>query len=166
MGKSSYPRRGERLAPQTLRELLLVPLAPDLAAATRDRYETLADLDESVWRRVTAAVCQRLAAAVASRLQRRLPYLPAKLAKRRLPQVAAGTKFTDLGLDRRALHCVGILGGDAAGLAQLKLGEFAQRRGIGSRTLLGILCALEAHAHKAAAPVPPEPRQRSRKTAG
>jgi hypothetical protein len=63
--KSLYPRQGERIAPVVLREALLAPLPPELAAATAGRYKALADLDQSVWLHATAELCRSMAETVA-----------------------------------------------------------------------------------------------------
>ncbi len=150
--ESNYPRLGERIAPALLREILLTPLPPALAEATSGRYHVLADLDETVWQHATPEVCRSLAEAVARRIQPKLRYLPPAIYQHPLPRLALGTTLAGLRIGVRTYNCLRLLCGDVTRLAKWKIGDLPQLRGMGVRSFLDILCALEAHAAIGQAP--------------
>lgn len=144
MGKPQYPRRGERIAPALLRDVLLSPLPAGLIAATSGRYKVLADLDETVWQFATPAVCRRLAEAVVAHLQPRLPRLPLVVSSQKLPLPRSLVQLADLPIGRRAFNCLqALVDDDVRKLAAVEIGAVARRPGMGAKSLLDLLCALE-----------------------
>src|SRR5213075_1021399 len=79
IGVSRYPRRGQRIAPETLRPLLNVPI-PDgrVGGGT-----FLCDLDETAWERFGEKTCRKLAETVVKRLVSQQSPLRARFAKTR-----------------------------------------------------------------------------------
>jgi hypothetical protein len=145
MGTSRYPRHGQRIAPRILREALLVPLPPPLATATAGRYQFLADLDETVWGCASLEVCQRLGETVAKHLNSKLLRLPLMVRWHVIPIPSFLTRPEDLPISTRALNCLrSLCEDDVRKLGNSDLGDLARRRGMGARSFLEILCALES----------------------
>lgn len=106
MGRSRYPRRGHRLAPATLRELLQVPV-PEKFLGDHDAASPpmLADLDESAWQRYDKETCQQLAGEVVQTVGQ-AARMPMAIADRPLPPLPQGMKLTDLELEVRTINCL------------------------------------------------------------
>jgi len=64
VGVSIYPRRGQRLAPETLRSVLAAPVPDSSVGAAL----MLCDLDETAWVRFDEQTCRKLARAVVRHL--------------------------------------------------------------------------------------------------
>ena len=105
MGRSRYPRRGHRLAPATLRELLQVPVPAKYLRVQDDTPVLLCDLDESSWERFTEETCHELAVEVV-RAVGRAARMPMPIGDQRLPPIPQGVKLTDLDLEIRTLNCL------------------------------------------------------------
>ena len=105
MGRSRYPRRGHRLAPSTLRELLQEPVPAEYLQGERDDGLLLRDLDESSWERFGDDACRKLAVEVV-RAVSRAARMPMPIADRRLPPIPRGMKLTDLDLEVRTVNCL------------------------------------------------------------
>lgn len=154
MGMPQYPRLGERIAPAVLREALLTPLPPPLAAATGNRYGLLADLDESVWRHAAPEVCEQLADTVAAQLQPRLLNLPRNVRWQKIPVPSAPIPLESLNIGLRTFNCLrSLCEDDVRKLGTLDIGDIVRRRGIGARSFLDVLCALEAKVKEGGASV-------------
>jgi len=144
MGKSRYPRRGHRLAPATLRELLQVPLPDECRNERTPPDLLLCDLDESAWGLFDAATCEALAAEILSTVGR-AARMPMAIADRRLPPIPQGLRLTDLDLEVRTLNCL-----VAAGLHQrpqdlrsYTIEGILSLRGFWVKCLLDVLTCLE-----------------------
>ena len=61
MSRSRYPRRGHRLAPATLRELLQAPVPTKYLRGQKNGPILLCDLDEKAWQQFGDEVCRELA---------------------------------------------------------------------------------------------------------
>ena len=109
MGRSRYPRRGHRLAPATLKELLEVPVPGRYTSGTDSPTLLLSDLDESAWERFGDDVCGSLAREVI-RTVGNSARGPMSLADRRLPALPAGMKLADLPLEVRTFNCLASIG--------------------------------------------------------
>lgn len=105
MGRSRYPRRGHRLAPAALRELLQVPIPAQLRCDKMPEGLQLCDLDESAWQWYDEATCEALAGEIL-RVVGRAARMPMPIADRRLPPIPPGLKLTDLDLEVRTLNCL------------------------------------------------------------
>lgn len=109
MGRSRYPRRGHRLAPATLKELLEVPVPERYASETDSTTLLLSDLDESAWERFGDDVCASLAREVIRTVGNGVRG-PISLADRQLPALPAGMKLADLPLEVRTFNCLASIG--------------------------------------------------------
>lgn len=105
MGTSRYPRRGHRLAPATLHELLEVPVPAKYSNAQTPPGLRLCDLDESAWDLFDEATCQALAGEIL-RTVGRAARMPMPIADRRLPPIPQGFKLSDLDLEVRTRNCL------------------------------------------------------------
>jgi hypothetical protein len=94
-----YPRLGHRLAPQTLKEVLLERIPPSLVRGTRFSRARLCDLDETAWRHLTPARISRLASLILSHAggaaHTRI------ILERRLPKPPPGMRLDELHLENR-----------------------------------------------------------------
>lgn len=144
MGRSRYPRRGHRLAPATLRELLQVPIASQYLNDKTPPDLQLCDLDEGAWEWFDEATCEALAVEILH-VVGRAARMPMAIADRRLPPIPQGLKLTDLDLEVRTLNCL-----VAAGLHQrpqdlrsYTLEGILGLRGFWVKCLLDVLTCLE-----------------------
>jgi hypothetical protein len=170
-----YPRRGERIAPLTLREFLLEPVPERiLASRVRETQHTgegqqpetslvrsthptgdgplrLCDLDESVWDRFPAEVVLELARLVVDRMA---GYHARKVFQyRHFPRPPAGTRLEDLRLENRTRRCLVREGFEEnpAALGDHSIGEIMSLRAFGPRCLVDLLAALESPRLRSAA---------------
>ena len=67
---SRYPRPGERVAPNTLREFLMEPIPRQLQRRAADAKIKLCDLDESAWERFPAEAIVELSKIIVDRVPR------------------------------------------------------------------------------------------------
>ena len=105
MGSSRYPRRGHRLAPATLRELLEEAVPEKCCRGRGTGKLLLCDLDETSWERFGDEACGELAAEVIQAVGR-AARLPMSIADRHLPPIPRGMKLTDLDLEVRTVNCL------------------------------------------------------------
>ncbi|MFH1267787.1 MAG: DNA-directed RNA polymerase subunit alpha C-terminal domain-containing protein, partial [Planctomycetota bacterium] len=109
MGRSRYPRRGHRLAPSTLRELLEASVPQKFLPDGDGGDLRLCDLDESSWERFGDQRCRKLAAEVV-RAVGRAARMPMPIADRQLPPIPRGMKLADLDLEVRTANCLAAAG--------------------------------------------------------
>lgn len=147
MSINNYPRRGHRLAPQTLRDILDAPVPADIVGGKAADLR-LCDLDESVWDRFTVEECAALADAVIACVRIavtwRGPSAIEWLRNRLLPRPARGVQFEDLDLTVRTWNCLckarlqeKVLSGE------LTVGEVLSLPSFGGRSLVDLLTSLE-----------------------
>lgn len=105
MGRSRYPRRGHRLAPAALADVLELPIAAKYRTTEADEGHRLCDLDESAWERWDEAACRELAGEVV-RAVGRAARMPSGIGDRKLPSIPRGMRLTDLDLEVRTLNCL------------------------------------------------------------
>jgi len=67
-GADHYPRPGDRLAPSTLREVLMEPAPTRLVPAAADGGVRLCDLDEAAWEELPAAAIEELSELIVDRV--------------------------------------------------------------------------------------------------
>ncbi len=144
MQSSRYPRPGHRLAPNTLRELLLVPLPKEFRSLPGASGMTLADLDERVWERFSQSDCRKLAEAVVRQVARAVR-TSNPIGGRRVPALPRGLTLADLNLEVRTLRCLA-----AAGIHQrpqdlhlFTIDGLLSLRGFWAKSLVDLLTALE-----------------------
>src|SRR3990172_10339298 len=109
MGRSRYPRRGHRLAPATLRELLQERIPRKYFPDAGDDELLLCDLDESSWKQFGDDGCRKLAVEVV-RAVSRAAGMQMTIADRKLPPIPRGMKLTDLDLEVRTVNCLAAAG--------------------------------------------------------
>lgn len=156
---SKYPRRGYRLAPSSLREILDAPVTsflranelPDRAIA---RSVNLSDLDENAWDLFGSEVCHKLGAVIISRVRARTNTLPAEIRSRHLPPLPEWTKLEDLEIEVRSSNCVnrliemGVVP-SVSGLSNLTIGNVLKTNNFGVKSLVDLLTSLETFNRRA-----------------
>jgi hypothetical protein len=144
-----YPRRGERIAPQTLREFLAEPVPEHLldsadGASTGGAALKLCDLDETAWQRFSEAalveLARRIVDCVAAHHVRKV------FQDRHFPRPPQGTCLEDLSLENRTRRCLVREGfeDNPQLLGEHSLGEIMSLRAFGPRCLVDLLSALES----------------------
>ncbi len=144
MAYSRYPREGHRLAPATLREMLLQPIPKMYERRGGTKGMTLADLDESAWALFDRQTCLQLAREVVAAMGRaaRAPLL---IGDRPLPTLPEGVTLADLELEVRTVNCL-----VAAGIHErpqdfngMTIDGLLNLRGFWSKSLVDLLTAME-----------------------
>lgn len=105
MGRSRYPRRGHRLAPAALCELLQIPIPNRFHGDRIPEGLQFCDLDESAWQLFDEPTCEALAGEIL-RIVGRAARMPMPIADRRLPAIPPGVKLADLDLEVRTVNCL------------------------------------------------------------
>ncbi len=138
-----YPRPGEILAPQTLRELLAVRIPLRLARGSSFRGHRLCDLDERVWDELPPQKIAELGRLVVSRAG--LAGHWRSVLQRRLPQPPKGMRLEELRLENRTYNCLvrAGLGRNPARLGKLTVGRVLAIPSFGAKCLVDLLSALE-----------------------
>ncbi len=141
--KDRYPRRGYRVAPKTLKEILTERIPERLAKGTPLAGRRLWQLDETVWRHLGAKTIQRLAETVVARVG--AGACSQAVRRRRLPKLPEGAGLDDLRLENRTRNCLrrGELGRRLEEGARCTVGEVLKTRAFGARCLVDLLCSLE-----------------------
>ncbi len=138
-----YPRPDHRLAPQTLKEILLDPIPPRLVRNTPFRKARLCDLDETVWKHVSPEVIARLAGLIVSRAGAAAGH--DGIMRRRLPKPPEGMRLEDLRLENRTHNCLQRQGfaRHPDRLRELTVADLLLIRAFGSKCLVDLLASLE-----------------------
>ena len=139
-----YPRSGERVAPHTLRELLMEPIPERLRSAADGADPKLCDLDETAWERFSAETLAELSLMV---VDRAATYHARKtLQDRHFPRPPEGINLEDLRLENRTRRCLVREGLDEnlAALGDYTIGQVLAIRAFGPRCLVDLLTALES----------------------
>ncbi len=144
MGRSRYPRRGHRLAPRTLRELLQEPVPEKYLRGRKADGLLLCDLDESAWERFGDEGCRQLAMEVV-RAVGRAARMPMAIADRRLPPIPRGMKLADLELEIRTVNCLVAAGihERPQDLRAMTIEGILGLRGFWVKSLIDLLSSLE-----------------------
>ena len=143
-GKDTYPREGERVAPVTLREVLMERVPGEMVVGTRFEGCFLADLDTSVWGELPEKVLVQLAEIVVDRVA--TGCVRRAFDHRHFPSPPQGMRLSDLRLEHRTRLCLTREGFDRnfSKLGTLAIGEVLAIRAFGPRCLVDLLCGLEA----------------------
>ena len=143
-GGNRYPRPGERIAPATLRQVLLVRAPSHLVHGTAAEGLKLADLDESVWERLDPGLIEALAELVVSHVAANCGRKV--LDHRHFPRPPDGVRLHQLRLEHRTRLCLAREGldEDASRLGDRTIGEIMAIRAFGPRCLVDLLSALES----------------------
>jgi len=150
-----YPRRGERVAPATLRTLLLDEAPQRLVGGTAAAGSRLCDLDESVWEKLPPDVVVQLGdlvvAKVAAGCARKA------ILQRRLPRLPEQARLADLRLEHRTGLCLARAGldHDLQALSEKSIGDVLSIRAFGPRSLVDLLSSLETALARGAARLDP-----------
>ena len=143
LGANHYPRHGERIAPATLRRVLIEPIPARFQAASGDSHLRLCDLDERTWDRLPQEAITALAELVVERVG-------AGCARRafddtQCPRPPKDMRLGDLPLEHRTYLCLSREGFDKdfASLGDHTVGEILGLRSFGPRCLVDLLSALE-----------------------
>lgn len=138
-----YPRPNHRLAPQTLKEILLDPVPSRLSRRTAMRKARLCDLDETAWEHYSATAIGRLAGMIVSRAATTSHHRP--ILARRLPKPPEGMRLEDLRLENRTHNCLQRegFGRHPERLAELTVADLLAIRAFGSKCLVDLLTSLE-----------------------
>jgi hypothetical protein len=139
-----YPRPGERIAPNTLRELLMEPIPERLRPPAGDAELKLCDLDETAWDRFPAEAIPELAAMIVDRVA--TYHARRVLQQRHFPGPPEGATLEDLRLENRTRRCLAREGfdEDPAALGGCTIGRILEIRAFGPRCLVDLLAALES----------------------
>jgi hypothetical protein len=138
-----YPRPGHRLAPQTLKEVLLMRIPAPLARGTPFRKARLCDLDESAWEHLSHEAIGSLAGLILTRASvaahRRV------IRMRLVPQPPEGMRLEDLHLENRTYKCLVRegFGKRPEELGKKTVGDLLLIRSFGTKCLLDLLSSLE-----------------------
>jgi hypothetical protein len=138
-----YPRAGDRLAPATLREILAVPVPPELAGESGARDLELCDLDESVWDRFETDQIVRLAGLIVARVNG--SGCNRTVRRRRLPKPPARMRLEDLRLENRTYNCLHRegFGKRPEELGNRTVGDLLAIKAFGGKCLVDLLSSLE-----------------------
>ena len=138
-----YPRLGHRLAPQTLKEVLLERIPSSLTRGTRFSRARLCDLDETAWRHLTPVRISRLAGLILSHAG--AAAYTRIILDRRLPNPPPGMRLDELRLENRTYGCLHRAGYDRhpEGLGGLTVGQLLAIQGFGAKCLVDLLTSLE-----------------------
>jgi hypothetical protein len=139
-----YPRRGERVAPYTLREFLMEPIPARFGEKLRGEALKLCDLDESVWQRLPVEAIDELSQIVVERIS---AYHVRKIFQHRhFPRPPEGANLANLKLENRTRRCLVREGFDEhpQALGDHTIGEIMSLRAFGPRCLVDLLSALES----------------------
>ncbi len=139
-----YPRRGERVAPDTLRDLLTEPIPKRLRPGAGSADLRLCDLDETAWERFRAEDLVSLSTMIVARTA---TYYSRKLLQRRhFPRPPQDARLEDLRLENRTRRCLAREGFEEnlAALGDYTIGEILSIRAFGPRCLVDVLAALES----------------------
>jgi hypothetical protein len=143
-----YPRVGQRLAPNLLREILDVPVGN--AAKLKlpiVHHMRLCDLNESVWTRFSSEVCIRLAEEVVHEVGRSWPVI--ETDDRALPKASFDFSLELLPLEVRTFNCLDYLRGKNPLVhpeewGRLTLDDLFELKAFGAKSLVDFLCSYES----------------------
>jgi hypothetical protein len=148
-----YPRRGERIAPRTLREFLLDPIPKRLlvrAEGWEGRDPRLCALDETAWEHFPEDALVELSRLVIDHVAAH--HVRKVFQQRHFPRPPDGLRLEDLRLESRTRRCLLREGyeEDPQRLGDRTIGEILSLQAFGPRCLVDLLSALESWGARAA----------------
>lgn len=146
MGMSKYPRRGQRIAPASLRDILNVPIPEKYSSVTR-RFAQLADLDETVWVSANTKTCLGLAELVVQRVRHNPARLPVGLKVGVLAECEREIPLQPLSLDLRTYNSLKNRFGENVP-SNVEVRDLLRIRGFGVHCLVDFLAGLESYASR------------------
>ncbi|NQU22970.1 MAG: hypothetical protein HQ567_16965 [Candidatus Nealsonbacteria bacterium] len=138
-----YPRPNHRLAPQTLKEILLDQIPAQWVRKTPLRNARLCDLDESAWKHLSQNAIGQLAAMIVTRAG--AASHNETILQRHLPRPPDGMRLEDLRLENRTHNCLAREGLDRhpKRLGELTVAELFSFKAFGAKCLVDLLSSLE-----------------------
>jgi len=138
-----YPRPNHRLAPQTLKEILLDRIPSQWVRKTPLRHARLCDLDETAWKHLSQNAIGRLAAMIVARAAGTVHN--ETILHRHLPRPPDGMRLEDLRLENRTHNCLAREGLDRhpEKLGELTVVELLSIKAFGTKCLVDLLSSLE-----------------------
>jgi hypothetical protein len=139
-----FPRRGERIAPQTLREFLMEPIPKRLLGKAASAGARLCDLDETAWQRFPAEAIAELSRMIVDRVA--ALYGRKVFQYHHVPRPPKGIRLEDLRLENRTRRCLVRAGFEEhpERLGDLTVSDIMSLRAFGPRCLVDLLSALES----------------------
>ncbi len=144
--RSRYPRRGQRLAPEMLRELLHVGVPEKYLDACPDKSSLeLCDLDESAWEQFSDETCRALAQEVVDVVGQAVRTSMA-IGARRMPPLPPAVALADLDLEIRTINCLVSAGihRRPQDLQSMTIDDLLSLRGFWAKSLVDLLVAVES----------------------
>ncbi|HYW78716.1 MAG TPA: sigma factor-like helix-turn-helix DNA-binding protein [Thermoguttaceae bacterium] len=151
MTRNQYPRRGQRIAPAALRELLQVPVPSEflgedtefLGADMADGL-LLCDLDETAWDRFDADTCRELARHILREVSHAIRS-STTLGNHPIPTIPDGMTLAELGLEVRTINCLVAAGihERPQDLQKMTVEGILGLRGFWVKSLIDLLVSLE-----------------------
>ncbi len=138
-----YPRRGYRLAPVALREILEVPVPGREISNPAVRGLNLCDLDETISQSLSDGELSLLGRAIVSRVN--VSNYHRTVRERKIPTPPKGMRLQDLALENRTYNCL-LREGLASrfeDLGKYTVGELLALKAFGAKCLLDLLSSLE-----------------------
>ena len=144
MVSSKYPREGEGIAPELLREVLrsTVPQSFNLGS------KSLWQLDREIWTLTDRSNIDQLAEMVVTKVAARVSSLPNKVLSKQLPELPV-ISLSALNVELRTRGCLAKISKryqvqNLADLSKLTIRHLLAIHGLGARSLVDLLTALEA----------------------
>jgi hypothetical protein len=139
-----YPRRGQRLAPSLLRDVLDRPIPPELQFRDALRNKRLSDLDADTTHACNEHQLVLLGQAVVDAVRSAISSLPQDVLGC-CPDVPRGADLRSLELGMRAFNCLGREGldPDIRELGSMSIGQLLDMPNFGAACLVDLLTALE-----------------------
>jgi hypothetical protein len=140
---SRWPRRGHRIVPQTLREILDEPIPPQGIASPEIQGMKLSDLDEGVWDRLSLDEVRALAKTIVARVS--VSGHNRVVRERHLPRLPQGTRLEDLMLENRTYNCLRQekFSERPQDLCRRTVGQMLSIKAFGAKCLLDLLTSME-----------------------
>ena len=138
-----YPRPNHRLAPQTLKEILLDRISAQWVRKTPLCDARLCDLDETAWKHLSQGVIGRLAAVIVTRAASAAHN--ETILQRHLPRPPDGMRLEDLRLENRTHNCLAREGLDRhpERLGEMTVADLFTIKAFGTKCLVDLLSSLE-----------------------
>lgn len=148
MGTSQYPRRGYRLAPRCLQEILDVKVSASQIEQSLALDLKLRDLDESTWSQFSKNTCRKLGQMIVRQTSAQVRLFPREILNRPLPVIPSGIQFDDLELESRTRNCLQQIMSNASltrleELRGLTVEQLLHAGGFGAKCLVDLLTSLE-----------------------
>jgi hypothetical protein len=145
MTGSSYPRKGEKLAPYYLRDILKVKVSDYMRISKLKRELRFCDLDQFTWINYSEQTCIKMANALVKYFSERLHSLPEDLYRTKLPQIPDGVPISRLLLGKRTFSILNRNGFICSSriLNNLRLRDIIDIKEFGAKSILDLLVSIE-----------------------